>query len=127
MFEVELLWETKFATEEELQEFRSLIAEVHYKMYALEDAYQEISREGEYKGTINTIDICVMNPEPQPAKFRMNQHVNIIPFKDDQFNSEGRVDRIDEENKRYWICNMNMPFMGTTNRWFNEDELESQQ
>jgi len=56
-------------------------------------------------------------------KFKINEFVKILPFKNDTYNCEGRINQIDITNKRYHVTNMNMPFMGTISDWFEEKEL----
>lgn len=57
------------------------------------------------------------------SKFKLNETVRILKFSEDSPDAYGRVDTIDEKNKRYWVCNFNMPFYGNTSCFFNEDEL----
>ena len=55
--------------------------------------------------------------------FEINEIVTIKEYRDDEYNCEGRINTIMEDGK-YWVTNMNMPFMGTISAAFTEDELE---
>lgn len=56
------------------------------------------------------------------TKFKVNETVKINKYDGDQYNEVGRVNSITEDG-RYWVTNMNMPFMGTVSDFFDEDEL----
>lgn len=56
-------------------------------------------------------------------KFVVNEFVRIKRYAEDGINGYGRVGYI-EDDGRYFVTNMNMPFLGTVNNFFNEDELE---
>lgn len=56
------------------------------------------------------------------SKFAHNEVVVINQYIGDQYNEQGRVNSIMDDG-RYWVTNMNMPFMGTVSDFFEEDEL----
>lgn len=51
--------------------------------------------------------------------------VRLLPHKGDKFNEYGKInsDKSDEKG-RYWVTNLNMPFMGTISDWFYPEHLE---
>lgn len=57
-------------------------------------------------------------------KFQENEHVIIKEYIGDEYNERGRVNGYNPDTKKYWVTNMNMPFMGTVSDFFDEDELE---
>ena len=64
---------------------------------------------------------------PIVQAFRIGQPVLIKKYRGDQYNEQGRVNTYDADTGRYWISNMNMPYMGTVSDMFSEDELENVQ
>ena len=56
-------------------------------------------------------------------KFKRNDHITILPYKNDRYNCVGRINQVDTVNKQYHVTNMNMPFMGTVSEWFKENQL----
>jgi len=56
------------------------------------------------------------------SKFAHNEVVVINQYIGDQYNEQGRVNSIMDDG-RYWVTNMNMPFMGTVSDFFEEEEL----
>lgn len=54
--------------------------------------------------------------------FKLNEIVIIKKYKDDETNCKGRVTAIDQN--LYHVSNMNMPFMGSVNKWFYVDDLK---
>ncbi len=58
-----------------------------------------------------------------PSKKLMGKTVTIKQYIGDQYNERGVVRGYDPANKKWWVTNLNMPFMGTVSAWFSEDEL----
>jgi len=59
------------------------------------------------------------------TKFKFNDHVLIVPYAHDEVNKYGRVfDDEDGTEPTYWVTNMNMPYIGTILRVFQQKELE---
>ena len=56
-------------------------------------------------------------------KFKANEFVRIKQYEESGINGYGRVSYIKEDG-RVFVTNMNMPFLGTVNNLFDEDELE---
>jgi len=121
--EVALRWDTEFETESEVQEFIARIAGVHAEMYGTGAVGKALASDGEYHGAVNHITVKVHHPR---TDIRAGDRVNIKQYKDDEYNSEGRVIQISEDGKSYRVSNLNMPFMGTVNDWFTADEVEAQ-
>lgn len=55
----------------------------------------------------------------------MGKVVVLKKYKGDQFNEKGIVRGYDPKSKKWWVTNMNMPFMGTVSGWFADSELEA--
>lgn len=53
----------------------------------------------------------------------MHKRVRINKYPEDSINAYGRVIGYDPNNGKWWVTNMNMPYMGTISAWFSEDEL----
>ncbi len=58
-------------------------------------------------------------------KIKVNDIVLILPYKDSEINSLGRVTQIMGDGS-FHVSNMNMPFSGTISNFFTERELEKQ-
>ncbi len=56
-------------------------------------------------------------------KIKVNDTVLIIPYKDDERNSHGRVTEIMKDGS-YHVSNLNMPYSGIISDFFTEQELE---
>lgn len=53
----------------------------------------------------------------------MGKHVTIKQYIGDKYNERGVVRGYDPASKKWWVTNMNMPYMGTISTWFSEEEL----
>ncbi len=58
-------------------------------------------------------------------RIKVNDIVLILPYKDSEINSRGRVTQIMGDGS-FHVSNMNMPFSGTISDFFTERELEKQ-
>ena len=123
--EVSLTWQTGFATQEEVDRFLSLIGEVHNQMYyAPGIAYDKLAKDGFYQGTKNYIEVNVKDNRQEPGVFNPGDAIIVKGVSTDNPNHEGKVDFVDEMTKLVHVSNMNMPYAGSLNRFFNADELE---
>lgn len=55
-------------------------------------------------------------------KFKVNEHVRIKGMRMGSPDEYGRIAFI--KGDRYWVTNMNMPYMGSTNEFMSEDQIE---
>lgn len=56
--------------------------------------------------------------------FKVNDHVRILAEPEDSINGYGRIKMIlKEQEKKYWVVNMNMPYSGTISAFFTASEL----
>jgi hypothetical protein len=85
--------------------------------------YEQVSRIRITEDTYKQLKLeAKLNKERYTAKkIKVNDIVTILAYKNDPKNCRGRVNSISDG--RYYITNMNMPFMGTINDWFTREEI----
>ena len=120
--EVNVTWQTAFSTPGEVQKFKRLLGEVHARMYATDVATEKLVEDGYYEGTVNYIEVDVNDHRKEHGVFKEGDTVRILGKADTDPNHEGRVDFV--QNGQVHVSNMNMPFAGSTNKFFKPNELK---